>query len=339
MPEALGNARFSRRKLRIAVLSVIIPTRNRAQLLRESLESLAKQTIARREFEVIVVDDGSTDQTTEVCREFSGKLDLHCWSISPSGIAAAKNIGIFTSRGSILLFLDDDDLADSDLCRQHLDAHARYPQPNVAILGYTDWAPSLTVTLLMRFLTEVGRLLFSYPSMRDGQTLDWTAFWGGRTSCKRQFLVTHGIFDQDFTFGYEDDELGYRLSQHGLEVVFHRKAVQHMNRGYTFSEFCQRCEREGVSQWRFSRLHAERIIQEYCQVIDAERRWEDAQPQLPEKIRRVCELEAKLEALAVDGARQGQLEEELMHLYDWTFKAFKLKGVIEAMHNRVQTGS
>src|SRR5205085_11017556 len=95
-----------------------------------------------------------------------------------------------------------------------------------------------TLASMCLFLTMIGQFQFSYPILRDRQTLDCTGFWGGRTSCKREFLVTHGVFNQDFTFGYEDDELGYRLSRHGLRVIFNRQAVQYMNRGYTFDEFC-----------------------------------------------------------------------------------------------------
>src|SRR5262245_11621052 len=320
------------------MLSVIIPTRNRADLLGQALESLAAQTARRGDLDVIVIDDGSTDHTAEVCRAFAPALELQYGRIPPSGIAAAKNVGIFTSRRSLLLFSDDDDLADPDLCRQHLEAHARHPRPNVAILGYTDLAPTLTVTPLMRFLTEVGQVLFSYPSMRDGEVLDWRAFWGGRTSCKREFLVNHGVFHRDFTFGSEADELGYRLSRYGLEVVFHRGAVQHLNRGYTFDEFCQRCEREGLSQWRFSRLHPDPMIQEHCQVIDARRRWEEAHPRLAATVARVREIEAELEALSGQLARPESLEGELMRLYDWTFKAFKLKGVMRAMRAGQEAG-
>jgi glycosyltransferase involved in cell wall biosynthesis len=321
------------------VLSVIIPTRNRAALLRESLGSLVRQTIARTDFEVIVIDDGSTDRTAGACAEFAAQLDLKYWRITPSGIAAAKNLGIFTASRPILLFFDDDDLADRELCREHLEAHARHPKISTAILGYTDWAPSLKVTPLMHFLTEVGQFLFSYPSMRDGQTLDWTAFWGGRTSCKRDFLVRHGVFNQDFIFGYEDDELGYRLSRHGLQVLFNRRAVQHMNRPITFDEFCRRCEREGHSQWRFSRRHPEPFIRQYCQIDDAERRWQEAEPLMAEKIQRIRDLEGRLEESKKRGKQQERLRVELMKLYDWSFRAYKLKGVVEAINGQMPSFS
>jgi hypothetical protein len=154
------------------------------------------------------------------------------------------------------------------------------------------------------------------------------------------FLVRHGVFNADFTFGYEDDELGYRLSRHGLKVIFNRQAVQHMNRSYTFDEYCQRCVREGWSQWRFSQLHPDPLIEEYCQVVDAQRRWEALRPQFASNIRQVRKLEKALESLGMEAGARPSLENELMTLYGWTFRAFKLKGVIEAMKSaeRAPTG-
>src|SRR5262245_50750930 len=103
------------------LLSVIVPTRNRAQLLRSLLRSLVEQTLPAREFEVVVVDDGSTDETPAICREAGRDLRLQYHRLPASGISAAKNVGIFAATGSIILFFDDDDLADADLCREHLE--------------------------------------------------------------------------------------------------------------------------------------------------------------------------------------------------------------------------
>src|SRR5690349_3700785 len=109
------------------LMSVIIPTRNRSALLRESLTSLACQTLASDQFEVIVVDDGATDNTREVCLEFSRRLQLKYFDIEQSGTSAAKNLGIFVSSGPIILFFDDDDYATPTYLREHLAAHRRHP--------------------------------------------------------------------------------------------------------------------------------------------------------------------------------------------------------------------
>ena len=109
-------------------ISTIIPTRNRADLLPLALDALRKQSLCKSRFEVIIVDDGSTDNTQSVLKAFED-LPLRVFRQNQAGIAAAKNLGIFASRSPILLFLDDDDVADQDLLAAHLITHRRYPAP------------------------------------------------------------------------------------------------------------------------------------------------------------------------------------------------------------------
>jgi cellulose synthase/poly-beta-1,6-N-acetylglucosamine synthase-like glycosyltransferase len=310
----------------LPLISVIIPTFNRADLLQASLESLANQTLPKHCYEIIVVDDGSTDGTRELCQAFSLRVRLKYLRIDNSGISAAKNLGIFASRGSILLFFDDDDIADRNLLLQHLKSHESNAGERIAVLGYTTWAPSLPVTEVMNYITEIGHFLFSYSDLKEGQTLDYTYFWGGRSSCKRSLLVKHGVFNQKFRFGSEDIELGYRLTKFGLKVIFNRKALQYMNRPVTYHEFCRRCEKQGVSQYMFSQLHAEPEIQQYCQVIDADSKWHNIEQTLEEKISRVGEIER---LLGSQSAERSVLLDELWGLYRFTFNAFKVKGIIE----------
>src|SRR5437667_4364726 len=149
-------------------LSIIIPTFNRATLLRPCLESFARQTLAPGTFEVIVVDDGSVDVTREVCRDFETTLALRYLRVNHSGIAAAKNHGVRAATGSILLFADDDNIVDEELCREHVEVHARNPEPHIAVLGYATWAPWLRVTEVMKYVTEVGGFLFAYRHLGHG---------------------------------------------------------------------------------------------------------------------------------------------------------------------------
>ena len=99
-----------------------------------------------------------------------------------------------------------------------LGAHLANPDPAVAVLGLTTLAPEVRRSPLMRHVTEVGCQLFSYGWMKPGQVMDHTAFWGGRSSCKRSLLVRHGVFHPDFRFGCEDIELGWRLRRFGLKL-------------------------------------------------------------------------------------------------------------------------
>ncbi len=298
-------------------LSVIMPTHDRAELLRDALESLVGQSVARDRFEVVVVDDGSTDGTEQVCAELSERLDLRYVRIASSGIAAAKNAGIRAARGAILLFLDDDDVADPGLLAEHLRVHAERPEEHVAVLGYTTWGDWLDVTPLMHFVTDVGHYLFAYSDLEDGQSLDHTYFWGGRSSCKRSFLLRRGLFNPAFTFGSEDIELGYRLSRYGLEVVYAAGAISRMNRSVTLDEFCRRVERQGRSQLVFSRLHADPGVQTWCGVEAAAERWAAVAADLDARLARAREIE---------GARSEEFHALLWGIFD----ALKLKGIAEA---------
>lgn len=85
--------------------SVIIPTHNRAGFLAETLESVFAQE--ERDFEIIVVDDGSTDATPEILRRYAGKIEI--LRQENRGPAAARNLGIDRARGEYVAFLDSDD--------------------------------------------------------------------------------------------------------------------------------------------------------------------------------------------------------------------------------------
>lgn len=212
-------------------LSVIIPTYNRANTLRQCLEYLQKQNT--RGFEVIVVDDGSTDetkQTVESIQETSW-LDLHYYYQENQKQGAARNLGIKKAKGEIVLFLGDDILGLPDLIENHLAIHNSFPYKNIAVLGHTTWAPFLEVNDYMRFLEWSG-WQFNYPLIekitpykkfteykkheQKGKFLPpkkqhWF-FYTSNISIKREVLLREK-FDEDFkAYGWEDIELGKRLT-------------------------------------------------------------------------------------------------------------------------------
>jgi GT2 family glycosyltransferase/glycosyltransferase involved in cell wall biosynthesis len=317
-------------------ISVVIPTYNRAGLLRASLESLIDQTLDQDRYEVIVVDDGSTDTTGELCESLASKLPLRYLRLAEnSGISAAKNLGLFSAQADIVLFFDDDDVAGKKLLAEHIGSHHEHPEETAAILGYTEWDSKVPVTPVMNYITNIGQMLFSYQSLRDGQELDFTFFWGGRSSCKRSFLAKHGVFNPKFRFIYEDIELGYRLSKHGLKVYFNRQAVSTMVRPITFEQFCRRCERQGRAARLFSDIHPDPVVQKYCQRPDAREAWKFIAPRLDAKTARVHELETLCETIKPRDAGGDALirsyRKELEDLYWWTFTAHRFKGLIEAL--------
>ena len=153
--------------------------------LKKALKALVGQTLERDEFEVIVVDDGSTDATHQVVDLFKEDLQLTYLYQENAGIAVAKNRGIEQARAPILLFMDDDDIASPGLLEEHLRSHARYPDPAIAVLGRTDLSSPIVIQARDAFCDGGGFLsvlLSHYPAGHNG--LITPHFWGGRSSCK-----------------------------------------------------------------------------------------------------------------------------------------------------------
>ena len=275
LEDTCGNIQIDSRCLNTNVLplSVIICTYNRSELLKKTLQSLTRQTLDKNNFEVILIDDGSIDNTGDLVASFSNELPIKYFYQKNSGLASAKNHGIYASKGKILFFMDDDDIAMSDLLEEHVKTHEKYHEYNYAVLNHTMWVDDLFITPIMNYITEVGCFLFSYPYIKHGDILDYTYFWGGRSSCKRSFLIEHGVFNQVFRFGCEDIELGYRLSKHGLKVVYNKKAVSKMIRPISFDDFCDRLIKQGRSQYVFSNLHDDPEVHSWTEMDNLMNEW------------------------------------------------------------------
>ncbi len=311
-------------------ISALFSTFNRSALLDKALESLVGQTLAKNEFEVIVIDDGSSDGTRDVVAAYAGRLPVVYAYQSNQGLAEGKNHGIRLARAPIVVFMDDDDVASERLLQEHLETHRRYPKEEFAVLGYTDLREDLAKLPLMHFVTQVGCYLFSYPRLRHGDILDYTYFWGGRSSCKRSLLLDRGLFDPVFKFGCEDIELGYRLEKSGFRVVYNRNARSTMIRAMTVDEFCHRVERQGRANYIFSQMHPSDEIQRWTDVVDLEERWFRVRDCYAAMMDSARHLDALANSRIAHGFELDEMVLELTHGAYWrAINASRLKGSVE----------
>src|SRR2546425_7495202 len=101
-------------------LSVIVPTYDQADLLRESLRSLLDQKLPKEAYEIVVVDDGSTDHTAAVVREFGPPVKIVQLPAN-RGRSAARNAGVHHASGRLVTFVDSDIIVRQDFLTWHLD--------------------------------------------------------------------------------------------------------------------------------------------------------------------------------------------------------------------------
>jgi glycosyltransferase involved in cell wall biosynthesis len=313
-------------------ISVVVTTFNRANLLKKTLISLASQTLADDELEIIVIDDGSTDETRQVVDHLKSLVQISYVYQPNSGLASAKNHGLFYCRAPIVLFLDDDDVADPVFLEQHLLAHKTYPDPNFAILGHTNLADNLQQDPLMKFVTSAGGHLFSFEKIPASTHLGYSYFWGGRTSCKRKYLLSHGVFNPVFRFGYEDIELGFRLQRHGLHVVYWPMASNTMIRRMSLQRFLKRCFRQGESGYRFLSLYPnDQELAAGLSLSQVEEEWRRLGPRHHGVIQAAFHLDRMFRLMEPNQLQDIAYYQGLLYFaYARAFRAETIRGYVEA---------
>lgn len=240
------------------LLSVVIPTYNRKDILEKCLQSLFNQTYSLSNCEIIVVDDGSTDTTNEVIKSVSNNslCAVKYFTQEKKGPAAARNVGIRNAEGEIILLLGDDILASKHLLEEHMKFHESEGE-NVAILGHIQWSLKLRLTPFLKYL-EDGNIQFAYSLIKDPNNLRYNYFYASNTSLKKAFLLKNGLFDEGFPYAaYEDTELGYRLQKKGLIIKYNKNAVAYHYHPINLNKYCERMRLVGISMVIISKKHPE----------------------------------------------------------------------------------
>jgi glycosyltransferase involved in cell wall biosynthesis len=226
-------------------ISVIICTYNRAESLRRTLTSLTKQKLDHDAFEIIVVDNNSSDHTSQVVTEFSEstRLDVHYVREERRGKPFALNTGIDRAHSQLIAFTDDDVVVDPNwltALRRAFTSGADMVSGRVI----PDWEAPPPCWLAERAAKkEVAGIMWSMKDVTPCPTTVIAA--GANMAARRSVLLRHGGFNTALAYvgrgsvGGEDWELYRRLVQEGCQsrfeptaVVHHRVEASQMTRNY-----------------------------------------------------------------------------------------------------------
>ena len=235
--------------------SVVIPTYNRLDVLPEVIQALAGQREAPA-FELIVVDDGSSDGTADWLKRLSPGLPVRVVTQPNRGPAAARNQGIDLATGRLVAFLGDDTVPAPDWLATHARAHRERRAP-CAVVGYTRWHPRMRLNPFLRFINEKG-LQFGYALITNREDVPFNFFYSSNVSLPRELLQAER-FDERFPRpAWEDTELGYRLKRRqGMHLAYCPEAVAAHDHATPLQRFIARQEMVGYFAVLFARIHPE----------------------------------------------------------------------------------
>lgn len=196
--------------VRTPILSVQLCTYNRRALLGRVLEALFDQDLDPEDYEIILVDDGSTDGSfEEIVAPAHPPCALHVVRQSNAGLAHGRNVGIARARGEIILFMDDDVLATRGLLSAHVRFHRTHPR-SICRAGVINVAG----------FDELPPPTYSWRNYSGAY------FWTTNVSVPLALVREAGGFDERFReYGWEDLELGFRLRRMGVPSRLARDAI------------------------------------------------------------------------------------------------------------------
>jgi glycosyltransferase involved in cell wall biosynthesis len=215
------------------------------------LDALERQRDAP-DFEVVVINDGSSDDTDRVLAQRKGIV----YRAQPNGgPGRARNHGVSLAGGSFVIFIGDDTVPEERFVAEHARIHAD-GDPLAACLGYTGWPRGERVTAFMDYINDYG-LQFGYRLIDDGAVVPFNFFYTSNISIDRKLLAEHP-FDTTFpAAAWEDIELAYRLDGLGLKIRYNAKAVTRHYHPMSVDSFARRQYTVGKSGAIFYRKHPE----------------------------------------------------------------------------------
>lgn len=236
--------------------SVVVATHNRLGLVDRVAEAILTQSMPRDRYELVLVDDGSTDGTEALGAELAKRPGVRCLRQPNRGVAAARNRGIQEAAGDVVAFTDDDCLVPPDWLERLADGYARHPEV-VGVGGRLVAPPDVLRTrAVARLEDHVARHVYGAGDEEVIGGFDCPAGGTNNMSYRRAALREVGGFDESFppfVWG-EDADLKLRLTRGGARLLYVPVAVIHL-RDYGLRPFLRQSWQRGRGEAHFRLKH------------------------------------------------------------------------------------
>ena len=218
--------------------SLIIPAYNAEKTIGSCLESALAQSLPRENYEIIVIDDGSTDKTPEIVRNYPVRLIKQ----ENQGPAAARNKGAIEAKGDILIFTDSDCELDSNF----LEKIIAPIEQSTEIAGVQGSYKTKQKEFMAQFAQiEIGT---RYKRMAKNKYIDFIGTYAA--AYKKDIFQKYRGFDTAFPLASgEDTDFSYRLSQNGYKLVFNPQAFVYHKHPSTLKSYLR--QKYWRAYWRF----------------------------------------------------------------------------------------
>ena len=259
------GSRALARKPRYAI-SVIVPSYNRLPILRKCLAALEAQSVSPKDFEVVVIDDGSSDGTQQTMHAYRPPFHFQYLYQDNSGTGTARNNGVQHATGEYLLLMNDDTICDPDALEQHLKLQRELSSERWALLGNFEYPEAAHKRALSHFL-KVGIFMFPQAEMEAGCPYPYSHFITCNLSIRREAVLAVGSFDGTYKLS-EDTEIGIRLLEAGYGVLYHPAAhAWHDHLPYQCANLIRRARVYGADYFYMFRRHP-RVVREWGMPMD-----------------------------------------------------------------------
>jgi len=254
-------------------VSVVICTYNREQHIERALESLIPQTASKEDYEIVIVDNNSTDNTPEIIKNFEKKYpDYHIQTAveTNQGLSFARNKGIELAKGEIISFIDDDAIARTDFVENIIRNTQQFPS-HYAFGGKV--LPKYEKEKEPEWMSPYIERIISIVDMGDEiKSFDKTYPVGCNMFFRREIFDKIGKFNTNLRLRSDDKYIFMKIKEAGYEVLyFPDVVVQHFIDDFrTTREYIVKVSRlNGKSEYiRLDTLDAQKNIKKFKRLID-----------------------------------------------------------------------